>query len=99
MVWALFSRNKAYQPLNTGSKRLIPNVFVLNIEDVMALAKRKGIFAPTAEIYGGAAGLYDYGHVGAAIKRRFESVWMAYFVERMENYHMIDGSTVLPEKP
>ncbi|MCL5092401.1 MAG: glycine--tRNA ligase [Candidatus Marsarchaeota archaeon] len=71
----------------------------MNIEDVMALAKRKGIFAPTAEIYGGAAGLYDYGHVGAAIKRKFESVWMAYFVERMENYHMIDGSTVLPEKP
>ena len=74
-------------------------MFALNIEDLTALAKRKGIFAPTAEIYGGASGLYDYGHIGAAIKRRFESVWMAYFVERMENYHLIDGSTILPEKP
>ncbi len=68
-------------------------------EELAGFARRVGLFWPSAEIYGGAAGLYDYGHLGAAIKRRFEELWIAYFIESNENYFLIDGSTMLPEKP
>src|ERR1041385_2506897 len=39
---------------------------------VMELAKRRGFLWPSYEVYGGAAGFYDYGPLGAAMKKRFE---------------------------
>ncbi len=71
----------------------------MKMDDLIAFAKAKGFFWPTAEIYGGIAGLYDYGHLGTLMKRRFENAWLAYFVERNRDYYLIDGSTMLPEKP
>ncbi len=71
----------------------------MDIDELMAFAKAKGFFWPTAEIYGGIAGLYDYGHLGALMKRRFEQVWLSYFVESNDDYYLIDGANMLPEKP
>jgi len=71
----------------------------MNIDDLLAFAKAKGFFWQSAEIYGGAAGLFDYGHLGSMLKRRFESLWLDYFVESGEDYYLIEGSTMLPEKP
>lgn len=71
----------------------------MNIDDLLGFARRTGMFWSTAEIYGGTSGLFEYGHIGAMIKRRFESLWLSYFVERNQNYYLIDGSTMLPEKP
>jgi glycyl-tRNA synthetase len=71
----------------------------MNMDDMIAFAKGKGFFWPTAEMYGGAAGLYDYGHMGALLKKRFESLWTTYFVESNSDYYLIDGSTMLPDKP
>ena len=48
----------------------------MNMDDLTAFAKSKGFFWPTAEIYGGAAGLYDYGHLGALLKWKFEDAWL-----------------------
>ena len=71
----------------------------MNIEDLLGYARRTGLFWPAAEIYGGSAGLFDYGHIGAMLKRRFENIWLSYFVERNQNYFLIDGTTLFPEKP
>jgi glycyl-tRNA synthetase len=47
---------------------------------VMELAKRRGFLWPSFEPYGGAAGFYDYGPLGAAMKKRFEDLWRHVFV-------------------
>jgi glycyl-tRNA synthetase len=47
---------------------------------VMELAKRRGFLWPSFEVYGGAAGFYDYGPLGAAMKKRFEDLWRHVFV-------------------
>ena len=71
----------------------------MNMEDLTAFAKSKGFFWSSAEIYGGAAGIYDYGHLGTLLKWRFDEAWLLYFVGSNRNYYLIDGSTILPEKP
>ncbi len=71
----------------------------MNIDDLLALAKRRGFFWQAAEIYGGISGIYDYGHVGALMKRRWESAWLSFFVDTHPDYYLIEGSTVLSEKP
>ncbi len=49
---------------------------------VMDLAKRRGFLWPAYDIYGGAAGFYDYGPLGAVMKQRFEALWRTIFVHR-----------------
>ncbi|MCL5099716.1 MAG: glycine--tRNA ligase [Candidatus Marsarchaeota archaeon] len=71
----------------------------MNIEELIAFAKRRGLFWPSAEIYGGAAGTYDYGDVGALLKRNWENAWLAFFVDTNPDYHLIEGAVILPEAP
>jgi len=47
---------------------------------ITELAKRRGLFLPSFEIYGGASGFYDYGPIGALIKNNIEQVWRSKFV-------------------
>jgi glycyl-tRNA synthetase len=46
-------------------------------DDLWSLSVRKGFLWPAVEIYGGFAGFYDYGHLGAAMKRNWEDLWLA----------------------
>ncbi len=47
---------------------------------VLELAKRRGIFWPSYEIYGGVAGLYDLGPIGVLIKNKIVNLWRKHFV-------------------
>jgi glycyl-tRNA synthetase len=49
-------------------------------DQVLDLAKRRGFLWPSFEVYGGAAGFYDYGPLGATMKKRFEDLWRHVFV-------------------
>jgi len=49
-------------------------------EKLVELAKRRGIFWPSYEIYGGVAGLYDIGPVGVKIRNKIVDLWRKYFV-------------------
>jgi glycyl-tRNA synthetase len=64
--------------------------------EVVALAARRGFFAPSAEIYGGLAGFYDYGPLGAVMMRRMASLWVDYWTAK-EGFFLIDTPTISPE--
>lgn len=64
----------------------------------MSLSLRKGFIWPTADIYGGFGGFYDYGHLGASLKRKWENIWLRHFVKSEENYYLVDTTNVLPYK-
>lgn len=66
-------------------------------EKIIDLALRRSIFFPTAELYNGPAGFYDYGPVGAALKRNFIELWRDCLVKR-DGMVELDGAVTLPEK-
>ncbi|EQD53174.1 glycyl-tRNA synthetase, partial [mine drainage metagenome] len=66
-------------------------------DELFALLRRRGVLWPSAEIYGGAQGLYDYGPLGTALKRRIEDTWSAWFLGLSEDYHLIEPAEILPE--
>ncbi len=66
-------------------------------DELFALLRRRGVFWPSAEIYGGTQGLYDYGPLGTALKRRIEEAWAAWFVGLSHDYYLIDPAEILPE--
>lgn len=67
------------------------------MEKIEDIAKRRGFFWPSSEIHGGLAGFFDYGHLGAAMKRRWENLWRSYFLSLGDNYHEISPATIMPE--
>jgi glycyl-tRNA synthetase len=68
------------------------------IEEIEQLAKRRGFFFPSSEIYGGLSGFFDYGHVGTLMKRKIESLWRSFFKGLNDNYYEIETSLMMPEK-
>ncbi|MCD6428113.1 MAG: glycine--tRNA ligase [Desulfurococcales archaeon] len=51
-------------------------------EKIVELAKRRGFFWPSFEIYGGVAGFYDLGPLGTLLKNNIVQLWKEYFVIR-----------------
>lgn len=50
------------------------------IDEISELARRRGLFFPAFEMYGGASGFYDYGPAGTLIKNNIENRWRESFV-------------------
>jgi len=59
-----------------------------NRKGLEELMKRRYIVSPSFQLYGGIAGLYDYGPVGCALKANVENLWRNHFVleEEMLEY-------------
>ncbi len=69
----------------------------MNLEELFALLRRRGYLWPSAEIYGGIQGLYDYGPLGTALKRQVEEAWATWFLGLSEDYYRIEPAEILPE--
>lgn len=69
----------------------------LKAEKLVEICKRRAIIFPSAEIYGGFAGFFEYGPVGVLLKRKYVEWWREYFVRSEENVVEMEGSTILPE--
>ncbi|MEM7816624.1 MAG: glycine--tRNA ligase, partial [Candidatus Aenigmatarchaeota archaeon] len=68
-----------------------------DIATIEQLAKRRGFFYPSDEIYGGLSGFYVYGHLGTLMKRKLENVWRKFFLDE-DNFFEIDSPLIMSEK-
>lgn len=66
-------------------------------EQVIELAKRRGFIWNSFELYGGTAGFYDYGPLGATLKRRIEDIWREIYVIG-EGFYEIESPTIVIEE-
>ncbi|HDP97540.1 MAG TPA: glycine--tRNA ligase [Euryarchaeota archaeon] len=65
--------------------------------EILSLAKRRGFLWPAYEIYGGVAGLFDYGPLGAEMKRNIEDYWRQLYV-RQEGFLEITCPLLAPKE-
>jgi len=65
------------------------------MEDIVALAKRRGFVYQGSEIYGGLAGTFDYGPLGVALKKNIENLWWKRFVLDRDDMYAIDASILM----
>ena len=52
------------------------------VRTLMSSLKRRGIVYPAFELYGGVAGLFDYGPVGARILRLVNNTWLHHWLSK-----------------
>ncbi len=70
---------------------------MVKIEEIEQLAKRRGFFWLSSELYGGLAGFYDYGPVGTLLKNKLENLWRRYFLGLDDNFFEIHPSDIMHE--
>jgi glycyl-tRNA synthetase len=69
-----------------------PNV---TMEEITALAKRRGFIFGSSEIYGGIGGFFDYGPLGSILKRNVKNAWWREMVERRDDVVGFDSSIIM----
>ena len=62
------------------------------MEELVALAKRRGFIYPSSEIYGGMAAVYDYGHYGILLKNNIQQAWWQDMVLTRRNMVGLDSA-------
>lgn len=69
----------------------------MTTEDFNKFLKSKGFIYQSSEIYGGLAGVFDYGHVGTELKKNWMNMWRNFFLNLHENFVEIDASIIMHE--
>ncbi len=64
----------------------------VRMEKIVSLCKRRGFIFQAAEIYGGLNGCWDYGPLGAELKRNLKDYWWRVNVQERPDIVGMDGS-------
>jgi len=64
----------------------------VKMEEIVSLAKRRGFVYPGSDIYGGEAGLYDFGPYGVELLNNIKKSWWKANVYEQDNFVGIDSA-------
>jgi len=65
------------------------------LDDIVSLCKRRGFIFQSSEIYGGLASCYDYGPLGAELKRNVRAAWWKAVVQMRDDVVGLDCSILM----
>lgn len=68
------------------------------MEKLIALCKRRGFIFPGSAIYGGLQNSWDYGPLGAQLKKNIKDEWWRRFVERRDDMVGLDAAIIMNPK-
>jgi glycyl-tRNA synthetase len=68
------------------------------MERIVALCKRRGFIFPSSEIYGGFNGFFDYGPLGAELKKNIRDCWWNDMVRRRDDIVGLESSIIMHPK-
>jgi glycyl-tRNA synthetase len=65
-----------------------------SMEKIISLCKRRGFIYPASEIYGGFANAFDYGPLGAQMKKNIKDEWWKRFVIERDDIVGLDSAII-----
>ena len=68
------------------------------MEKIVSLCKRRGFIFQAGEIYGGLNGCWDYGPLGAELKRNLKDYWWRKTVQERDDVLGMDGAILTMEQ-
>ena len=79
---------------NTAEPMAEPKVNEL-MEKIVALCKRRGFIFQSSEIYGGINGFWDYGPLGAELKRNVKDLWWRTMTQQREDVAGLEATIIM----
>jgi glycyl-tRNA synthetase len=77
-------------PMSENGSRALPS-----LETLVTLCKRRGFIFQSSEIYGGYAGFFDYGPLGAELKRNIKDAWWKAMVHERDDIVGLDSTIIM----
>mgnify|MGYP000882224053 CR=1 FL=1 len=68
---------------------------IAQMEKIVSLCKRRGFIYQSSEIYGGINGFWDYGPLGAELKRNLRDAWWHAMMREREDVVGLDASIIM----
>jgi glycyl-tRNA synthetase len=65
------------------------------MEKVVSLCKRRGFIFQSSEIYGGINGFWDYGPLGAELKRNVKELWWNTMIRQREDVAGLEATIIM----
>ena len=65
------------------------------LEDIVSLCKRRGFVFQSSDIYGGVSSVWDYGPLGAELKRNVRNAWWKVFVQERSDVVGIETAILM----
>jgi glycyl-tRNA synthetase len=86
-------------PSSPSSPTSAPDAYAsLKMDEVVSLCKRRGFVFQSSEIYNGFSGFFDYGPLGAELKRNIKDRWWREFVQGRSDVVGLDASIISSPK-
>jgi glycyl-tRNA synthetase len=70
----------------------------LQMEKIVSLCKRRGFVFQSSEIYGGINGFWDYGPLGAELKRNVKELWWHAMTRQRDDVAGLEASIIMSPK-
>lgn len=94
------------RPMRPASIRAPSHIVMANkdvtdparMEKIVSLCKRRGFIFQAGELYGGLNGVWDYGPLGAELKRNLKDYWWRKTVQERDDVLGMDGSILTMEQ-
>src|SRR5271157_211498 len=67
----------------------------MTMKDLMALCKRRGFIYQSSEIYGGINGFWDYGPLGAELKRNVKELWWQAMTRQRDDVAGLEATIIM----
>jgi|ERR1035437_4107359 glycyl-tRNA synthetase len=68
------------------------------MEKIVSLCKRRGFIFPGSEIYGGLAGIYDYGPLGVELRHNIKQYFWNKFIAERDDVYGMGAAILMPER-
>lgn len=68
------------------------------LSKIVSLCRRRGFVFGGSEIYGGLSSIWDYGPLGAKLKKRIKDIWWQTYVDEREDMVGLDSSIIMSEQ-
>jgi hypothetical protein len=68
------------------------------MDEIVSLAKRRGIAFKSSEIYGGLRSSWDYGPIGVELKNNVKQAWWRSMVQRRDDVVGLDAAVIMSPK-
>jgi glycyl-tRNA synthetase len=65
------------------------------MEKIVSLCKRRGFVYPSSEIYGGINGFWDYGPLGAELKRNVKELWWNAMTRQRDDVAGLEATIIM----
>ncbi len=89
LIFATLMPSKSFR---TSENKTVSKDEPIAVSEIVAMCRRRGFIFQSSEVYGGLAGVYDYGPLGVELKENLKRAWWKSMVYARDDVEGLDSA-------